>query len=143
MTSLFGGGRCRATHFHELTALARKLNRLHPVTMKVTEYRGNVVFLHEVAPGAADKSYGIQVAKLAGLPKPVVDRARALLKELEAQERMNPARIVDELPLFATGAPAAPKSDGLRDALETINPDALSPREALEALYRLKGLAGE
>lgn len=130
-----------ATHFHELTALARKLNRLHPVTMKVTEYKGNVVFLHEVAPGAADKSYGIQVAKLAGLPRSVVDRARMLLKELEQQERMMPARMVDELPLFATGEPAAVEVDRLREAIEAINPDDMSPRDALEALYRLKRIS--
>ena len=139
--------RCRslfATHFHELTALAKRLNRLRPVTMRVTEYRGDVVFLHEVMAGAADRSYGIQVAKLAGLPAPVVARAQAVLKELEKTERTSPAtRMVDDLPLFAV-APArevAPQQDDpLRAAMAGINPDELTPREALEALYRLKAI---
>ena len=139
--------RCRAlfaTHFHELTALAKRLVRLRPVTMRVTEYRGDVVFLHEVMAGAADRSYGIQVAKLAGLPAPVVARAQAVLKELEKTERASPAtRMVDDLPLFAV-APAReaapPQADPLRAAMAGINPDELTPREALNALYRLKAL---
>jgi DNA mismatch repair protein MutS len=138
--------RCRAlfaTHFHELTALTRRMDRLRPVTMRVTDYRGDVVFLHEVAPGAADRSYGIQVAKLAGLPAPVVERARAVLQELEKTDRAAPvARLVDDLPLFAlAAAPVAPAApDPLRKAIAAINPDELSPREALEALYRLKAI---
>ena len=139
--------RCRAlfaTHFHELTALAKRMMRLHPVTMRVTEYKGDVVFLHEVVPGAADRSYGIQVAKLAGLPGPVVERARAVLKELEKSERAAPVtRMVDDLPLFAVPVQATPEpvlADPLRAAMDAINPDDLSPREALEALYRLKAL---
>jgi DNA mismatch repair protein MutS len=134
-----------ATHFHELTALAKRLVRLSPVTMRVTEYKGDVVFLHEVVPGAADRSYGIQVAKLAGLPAAVVERAKAVLKELEKTERASPARMIEDLPLFAVAAaetPATePAKDTLRDALDAINPDNLSPREALEALYRLKAAA--
>ncbi len=137
-----------ATHYHELTALARKLDRLANVTMRVTDHDGEVVFLHEVAPGAADRSYGIQVAKLAGLPALVVERARAILAELEKGERAAPVdRLLGELPLFAAlnmrpEAPAAkaPKVDALREALAAVDPDELTPREALDALYRLKGL---
>ena len=97
--------RCRAlfaTHFHELTALAAKLPRLFNATVRVKEWHGDVVFLHEVVPGAADRSYGIQVAKLAGLPAKVIERARLVLAELEAEDRMSPARrLVDDLPLFS------------------------------------------
>ncbi|RLP75472.1 DNA mismatch repair protein MutS, partial [Xanthobacter tagetidis] len=143
--------RCRAlfaTHFHELTALSQRCRRLVNATVKVTEWQGDVIFLHEVVPGAADRSYGIQVAKLAGLPDAVIARARAVLAELEAAERASPAqKLVDDLPLFAAArpvatAPAAPAGpDPLRAALEGLDPDAMSPRDALEALYRLKGLA--
>ncbi len=144
---LHDANRCRAlfaTHFHELTALAAKLDRLHPVTMKVAAYKGDVVFLHEVVPGAADRSYGIQVAKLAGLPASVVKRAAAILSELERADRASPmARMVDDLPLFRSAAaaePALPERDALREAIEAIRPDEMSPREALEALYALRGL---
>jgi len=143
--------RCRslfATHYHELTALGDRLDRVANATVRVTEWKGEVVFLHEVVPGAADRSYGIQVAKLAGLPPAVVERARAILGELEKTEREKPvASLVDDLPLFAAPArrpaPAVTEaeSDGLRDALAGIEPDEMTPREALEALYRLKGLA--
>src|SRR6202035_1305556 len=112
---LHGNNRCRAlfaTHFHEMTALAAKLPRLHNATMRVKEWQGEVVFLHEVVPGAADRSYGVQVAKLAGLPPAVIDRAKVVLAELAA-------------------------------ALAALHPDDLSPREALEALYRLKLLAAK
>ena len=138
--------RCRAlfaTHFHELTALSGKLDRLHPVTMKVTAYKGDVVFLHEVVPGAADRSYGIQVAKLAGLPASVVSRAGKILAELEKADRASPmTRMLDDLPLFRVAAreEETPQADALRQALAEIRPDELSPREALEALYRLKAL---
>ena len=143
---LHDSNRCRslfATHFHELTALSSKLNRLHPVTMKVSAYKGDVVFLHEVVPGAADRSYGIQVAKLAGLPASVVKRAGAILTELERADRASPmARMVDDLPLFRVAGPveAPPALDELRNALKAIRPDEMSPREALEALYSLRGL---
>jgi DNA mismatch repair protein MutS len=136
--------RCRslfATHFHELTQLAKKLGRVANATMRVTEFEGDVIFLHEVAPGAADRSYGIQVAKLAGLPISVVERARAILSELEATERARPVRtLIDDLPLFAAPvrhAPA-PAKDELRERLAAARPDEMSPREALEALYELK-----
>jgi DNA mismatch repair protein MutS len=135
-----------ATHFHEMTALAEKLPRLKNVTMKVREWEGGVVFLHEVAPGAADRSYGVQVARLAGLPDAVVERARDVLHRLENAEVARARdRIVDDLPLFsavAKQAPApAPKPDALREAVNALHPDELTPREALDALYRLKGLA--
>jgi len=140
--------RCRAlfaTHFHELTALSARLPRLHPVTMKVAAYKGDVVFLHEVVPGAADRSYGIQVAKLAGLPAGVVKRAGAILSELEKADRASPmARMIDDLPLFRAAASEAPVPDTrLREALADLRPDEMSPREALDALYRLRGLLDE
>jgi DNA mismatch repair protein MutS len=140
--------RCRAlfaTHFHELTALAAKLTRLHNATVRVKEWQGEVVFLHEVVPGAADRSYGIQVAKLAGLPPAVIERAKLVLAQLEAEDRSSPARrLIDDLPLFAASARKAPSSpaDAVAEMLlaeiAALNPDDLSPREALEALYALK-----
>jgi DNA mismatch repair protein MutS len=134
-----------ATHFHELTALAATLKRLANVTMRVADHQGDVVFLHEVVAGAADRSYGIQVARLAGLPPAVIQRARSVLTELEKTDRHVAIRgLVDDLPLFRAAermAPAPQKEDALRAALAAVNPDDLSPREALEALYRLKGLA--
>jgi len=150
---LHAANRCRAlfaTHFHELTALAAKLPRLFNATMRVKEWQGDVVFLHEVVPGAADRSYGVQVAKLAGLPGAVIERAKVVLAELEAEDRTSPARrLVDDLPLFsaAARAPSPPRPDAalaaVIDALAALNPDDLSPREALEALYRLKLLAAK
>lgn len=139
---------CRAlfaTHFHELTALGQRLSHLDNATLKVAEHRGTVVFLHEVVPGVADRSYGLQVARLAGLPPGVIARAGAILKNLEKSERERPTRPrIDDLPLFAALSPppleeAPPeREDGLRRVLDDIDPDALTPREALEALYRLK-----
>jgi DNA mismatch repair protein MutS len=134
-----------ATHFHELTRLAEKLDRLVNLTVRVTDWNGEVVFLHEIVPGAADRSYGIQVAKLAGLPAPAVSRARALLAEFEAAERLSNAdRQAADLPLFtAASPPPAPQRDVLGPALDAIDPDELSPRAAHEALYRLKQLRGK
>jgi DNA mismatch repair protein MutS len=134
-----------ATHFHEMTALSGKLSRLHNVTMKVKEWEGDVVFLHEVAKGAADRSYGVQVAKLAGLPQPVVERAKAVLQQLEeGGSAAKPQKLIDDLPLFSTQVRQAPpvqkKRDQIGEALAAISPDELSPKEALEALYRLKSL---
>ncbi len=137
-----------ATHFHELTQLTRTLKRLVNLTMRVTDWNGDVVFLHEVVQGAADRSYGIQVAKLAGLPPSVVERARVILRELEAGDRQAPVqRMIDDLPLFAAAratpppAAAAPAVvDELRRKLDEIDPDELSPRLALEALYAIKRL---
>ncbi len=140
--------RCRAlfaTHFHELTALAETLPRLANATMKVKEWDGEVIFLHEVAPGSADRSYGIQVAKLAGLPPVVIDRAADVLAALERGEQNSPkADLVDDLPLFTAARPqgaAAPRAPGrsaLDEALDEILPDDLTPREALDLIYRLK-----
>jgi DNA mismatch repair protein MutS len=136
--------RCRtlfATHFHELTALSARLSRLVNTTVRVKEFQGDVVFLHEVAPGVADRSYGVQVAKLAGLPAAVVERARVVLAELEAVDRTAPARkLIDDLPLFSAARREPPPADPLKEAMDTLDPDALTPKEALEALYRLKGL---
>jgi DNA mismatch repair protein MutS len=137
--------RCRAlfaTHFHEMTALAAKLPRLHNATMRVKEWQGEVVFLHEVVPGAADRSYGIQVAKLAGLPANVIERAKLVLAQLEAQDRSAPAqRLIDDLPLFAAARPSPAPDAALAaviEALAVLHPDDMSPRDALEALYALK-----
>ncbi len=143
-----------ATHYHELTALAGRLASLANVTMKVREYRGEVVFLHEVGPGAADRSYGIQVARLAGLPEAVIARAEEVLRQLEEGGQAERARqIIDDLPLFSAaprerepehaGAPASARLRELLAALEALNPDDLTPREALEALYRLRALQRE
>jgi DNA mismatch repair protein MutS len=140
--------RCRAlfaTHFHELTALAAALPRLSNATVRVKEWEGEVVFLHEVVPGAADRSYGIQVAKLAGLPGAVIERAKLVLAKLEAVERAAP-RGFEDLPLFAAAAPrpAAAHDAALAAviaALAALHPDEMSPREALETLYALKAKA--
>jgi DNA mismatch repair protein MutS len=139
-----------ATHFHELTELARQLPRVTNLTMRVTDWNGEVVFLHEVLPGAADRSYGIQVAKLAGLPSPVVARAQEILRLLEASDRRTPVEtLIADLPLFSHAGQrvlpvlqAAP-ADPLRQTLAALDPDALSPREALAALYKLKESARE
>jgi DNA mismatch repair protein MutS len=140
--------RCRtlfATHYHELTALSAKLARMFNATVRVKEWQGDVVFLHEVLPGSADRSYGIQVAKLAGLPPPVIARAKAVLAKLEAQDRGQTARaLADDLPLFAvpsraSAEPTPPsEAEQMIEALKALHPDEMSPREALEALYALK-----
>jgi DNA mismatch repair protein MutS len=140
--------RCRtlfATHYHELTALAAKLPALACHTMRVKEWQGDVVFLHEVAPGIADRSYGIHVAKLAGLPEGVTARAAEVLEILEKGEEAGAlTRLADDLPLFrAARRPApepAPDASPAEDLLKQIRPDELSPREALELLYRLKAM---
>jgi DNA mismatch repair protein MutS len=146
---LHESNRCRAlfaTHFHELTVLAARLPRLFNATMRVKEWQGEVVFLHEVVPGAADRSYGIQVAKLAGLPPPVIERAKAVLAKLEAEDRALP-RGFEDLPLFAAAprsaqqAPGDAIADSITAALAELHPDEMSPRDALEALYGLKAKA--
>jgi DNA mismatch repair protein MutS len=145
--------RCRAlfaTHFHEMTALSEKLDRLFNVTMRVKEWDNDVVFLHEVAKGAADRSYGVQVARLAGLPEAVVNRARDVLHQLEAGETSGKAdKLIDDLPLFSVvlqqekpKPQAAAKDSELAKAVAAISPDELTPREALELVYKLKELAG-
>jgi DNA mismatch repair protein MutS len=146
---LHESNRCRAlfaTHYHELTALSAKLPRLFNATVRVKEWQGDVVFLHEVLPGSADRSYGIQVAKLAGLPPAVIARAKSVLAKLEAQDRGQTAKaLADDLPLFAVpsraAAEPAPPSEAelLMEAVKALHPDEMSPREALDALYALKG----
>jgi len=150
---LHEANRCRtlfATHYHELTALSAKLPRLFNATVRVKEWHGEVVFLHEVLPGSADRSYGIQVARLAGLPPSVITRAKSVLAKLEAQDRGQSARaLVDDLPLFAVPSraaaePAPPgEAQQLIEALKALHPDEMSPREALEALYALKAVMKE
>ena len=136
--------KCRAlfaTHYHELTALSARLPRLHNATVRVKEWQGEVVFLHEVVPGAADRSYGIQVAKLAGLPASVITRAQDVLSKLEAEDRASPKGF-DDLPLFASAPKPVTQEpsplDRVLAALVALNPDEMSPREAMEAIYRLK-----
>jgi len=146
--------RCRglfATHYHELTALAAKLDRLACRSMRVKEWKGQVVFLHEVGEGAADRSYGIHVARLAGLPPAVLDRAEDVLHRLEQGEAKSaPAALADDLPLFAA---AAAKRHGeeteaisgghpnpIQDVLSGVAPDELTPKEALDLVYRLRSL---
>jgi len=131
-----------ATHYHEMTALAGRLKQLACVTMRVREWNDTIVFLHEVAPGAADRSYGIHVAKLAGLPPAVVTRAEEVLRALdEGREGHKPLARIDELPLFAAQPASTPtKGSAVEDALKEIQPDALTPKQALELLYKLKGL---
>ena len=145
--------RCRAlfaTHYHELTALGAKLTHAANATIEVKEWQDQIVFLHKVIPGTANRSYGIQVAKLAGLPGAVIERATQVLKLLEEEgQKASPEDLIADLPLFAAArpksvAPAVGKpepSPALR-ALEAVNPDDLTPKQALEALYRLKGLIG-
>ncbi|HYZ33551.1 MAG TPA: DNA mismatch repair protein MutS, partial [Crenalkalicoccus sp.] len=134
--------RCRtifATHFHELTSLAGKLPELATATMRVREWKGEVVFLHSVGPGMAERSWGLHVAKLAGVPRAVVARAEKVLAALEARARQGGSTdpLAGELPLFVRRqAPAHPAMV----ALAELDPDALSPREAQDALYRLRRL---
>ena len=140
-----------ATHYHELTALAGRLARLVNLTMRVKEWNGDVIFLHEVIEGTADRSYGIQVARLAGLPSAVITRARMILAELEATQRQAPVeKMIDDLPLFSALAarpqpmvaalPPDEHKDEMRSLLDETNPDLLSPREALDLVYRLKSI---
>ncbi|MFN3462550.1 MAG: DNA mismatch repair protein MutS, partial [Terricaulis sp.] len=140
---LHEGNKCRAvfaTHYHELTRLADKLEAGANAHLRAKEWKGDLVFLHEVAPGAADRSYGIQVAKLAGLPKSAVERAKAVLQRLETSGGSTRVEIAEDLPLFAQvmeeHAPSA-----LEATLSDINPDHLSPKEALELLYKLKAVS--
>jgi len=141
--------KCRAlfaTHYHEMTALSNKLNGVENATVTVKEWEGDVIFLHEVKKGAADRSYGIQVAKLAGLPESVVVRARTVLKMLEKNERRGNAgqkSLIDDLPLFsATPVPTQEKAKTsiIEERLKEILPDEISPKDALALLYELKSL---
>jgi DNA mismatch repair protein MutS len=134
-----------ATHYHELTRLSGRLDSLSLHHVRAREWKGDLVLLHELAQGAADRSYGISVARLAGLPPGVVRRAQAVLSKLEAGRDATGgiAAGLDDLPLFTAAAGPGPLADPLAQALGEIDPDCLSPREALEALYRLKRMLDE
>ncbi|MEM9970207.1 MAG: DNA mismatch repair protein MutS [Pseudomonadota bacterium] len=133
-----------ATHYHEMTQLSEKLDRAENATVAVKEWEGQVIFLHEVRRGAADRSYGVQVAKLAGLPPSVVERARTVLEALEKGERETGGQkaLIDDLPLFAATPPAAPATQTRPSEVERriadLLPDEMTPRDALQALYDLK-----
>ncbi len=131
-----------ASHYHELVQLKDRLRSLAAVTVRVREWKGELVFLHEVIPGAADKSYGLAVARLAGVPAPVLARARGVLTRLEANRDRTGglAAGLTDLPLFGA-APPLQAGDALRDRLTSIDPDAITPREALDLLAELKALA--
>ncbi len=147
---LQGVNGCRAlfaTHYHEMTALAGKLPGVANATVSVKEWEGEVIFLHEVRQGAADRSYGVQVARLAGLPPAVIDRAKVVLEALEKGEREGSAQkaVIDDLPLFRAAPPAAPprvvaKESAVEARLKAVHPDDMTAREALQLLYELKGL---
>ena len=141
--------RCRclfATHYHELTRLAERCDALTLHHVRAREWKGDLVLLHEVADGPADRSFGIAVARLAGLPPSTLKRAKAVLDKLEAGRAKTGgiAAGLDDLPLFAAAIGAEEeKVDALRTELDALDVDALSPRDALDALYRLKSLAGD
>jgi DNA mismatch repair protein MutS len=141
--------RCRclfATHYHELTRLAERLDALSLHHVRAREWKGELVFLHEVATGPADRSYGLAVAKLAGMAPPVLSRARSVLAKLEEGRAATGgiAAGLDDLPLFAAVKDCPePEPDPVAAELATVDADALSPREALELVYRLKRLAAE
>lgn len=151
LEALHSAIRCRtifATHFHELAELADRLPRLKPHTMRVKEWKGSVVFLHEVAEGAAGRSWGVHVAELAGVPKQVVRRAASLMAAMEKHGGpLGKSASLQALPLFAATADQDETTSTANDfrplceALDDINPDNLSPKQALDALYRLKLLA--
>ncbi len=146
MEHLHEVNRCRAlfaTHYHELTRLAETLPGVANATVAVKEWEGDVIFLHEVRDGAADRSYGVQVARLAGLPAAAVERARAVLDQLEAGERERGGPVIDDLPLFRARppAPSAPSEPTAIEArLAKVSPDDLTAREALELIYELRAL---
>ena len=150
MEHLHETNRCRAlfaTHYHEMTALADKLQGVENATVTVKEWDGDVIFLHEVKRGAADRSYGVQVARLAGLPMAVIERAKVVLEALEAGEREGGARqktLIDDLPLFRAIPVAAPKpvtqASAVEARLKEVMPDELTPIEALRLVYSLKDL---
>lgn len=142
--------RCRclfATHYHELTRLAETLPALSLHNVRAREWKGDLILLHEVAAGPADRSYGLAVARLAGLPSAVLARAKDVLARLEAGKAKTGgiAAGLDDLPLFAAsaGGEEGGEPDALRDALAQIDADSLAPREALELVYRLKALADQ
>jgi DNA mismatch repair protein MutS len=148
MEHLHETNRCRAlfaTHYHEMTALSGKLAGVENATVTVKEWDGEVIFLHEVKKGAADRSYGVQVARLAGLPATVIERAKVVLEALESGEREGGSRqraLIDDLPLFRampTPAPkAVAKASKVETALKDVLPDELTPIQALRLVYALK-----
>jgi DNA mismatch repair protein MutS len=147
LENLHDVNRCRAlfaTHYHEMTALAGKLNGVKNATVTVKEWEGDVIFLHEVREGAADRSYGVQVARLAGLPHAVVERAKVVLEALEKGDRDRPGQraLIDDLPLFRAvkAEPVRVTLSAVETRMREISPDELSPREALQLIYELKGL---
>ncbi len=128
-----------ATHFHEMTSLSAKLERVSNHTMKAREFEGEVVFLHEVTEGAADRSYGIQVAALAGLPEAVLIRAREILTILEDENSSKPGKLLDNLSQFVAHAPQKAALDNpVFDMIDSLHPDELTPRQAIEFIYDLK-----
>ncbi|MDG1408191.1 MAG: DNA mismatch repair protein MutS [Octadecabacter sp.] len=139
--------RCRAlfaTHYHEMTGLSEKLKGVANATVTVKEWDGDVIFLHEVKRGTADRSYGVQVARLAGLPKSVVERAKVVLEALEKGEREGKRKaVIDDLPLFSvtpTHAPQKTAPSEVEARLKDVMPDDLSPKDALDLIYELRGL---
>lgn len=144
---LHGVNKCRAlfaTHYHELTQLAAKLPHLANATMKVKEWQDQIIFLHEVVAGVADRSYGLHVAQIAGLPSAVISRAQKVLERLEREGSKAPSSgLVDELPLFAVAPPPQPpKETAVIDKLAAVVADELTPRDALALVYELKSLLG-
>jgi DNA mismatch repair protein MutS len=139
--------RCRAlfaTHYHEMTALAGKLPGVRNATVAVKEWEGEVIFLHEVREGAADRSYGVQVARLAGLPASVIERAKVVLEALEKGDREGgkQATLIDDLPLFRAAPtappPQKPRTSVVEERLKDVHPDELTPMDALRLIYDLK-----
>ena len=142
---LHGVNKCRAlfaTHYHELTQLAAKLPHLANATMKVREWQDQIIFLHEVVAGVADRSYGIHVARLAGLPPAVITRAQKVLERLERDgSKTSSGGMMEDLPLFAAAsANPTQRESAVEKALAGVVPDELSPREALALIYQLKAL---
>src|SRR6202789_1239930 len=132
-----------ATHYHEMVALCERLTSMTCVTMKVKEWNDTIVFLHEVTPGAADRSYGIHVAKLAGLPQAVVERAEEVLRALEeGREGHKPLARIDDLPLFSEVQPAKGevKASAVEDESRDVLPESLTPKAALDLVYALKAM---
>lgn len=131
-----------ATHYHELTALSEIMPQLCNLSLEAKEWNNELIFLHKVIKGAADRSYGVHVAKIAGLPHVAVNRARAILEQLE--ETDNKSKIIDDLPLFSVAAKeinVQREKSAVEKAIENINPDNLSPRLALDLLFELKALS--
>jgi DNA mismatch repair protein MutS len=146
---LHESNRCRAlfaTHYHEMTALAGKLKGVENATVTVKEWEGDVIFLHEVKQGAADRSYGVQVARLAGLPQSVIERAKVVLEALEKGDRDGgkQSALIDDLPLFraapATPLPKTTRTSQVEERLKEVQPDDLTPMQALRLIYDLKAL---